>query len=509
MSRYKDIEIINYTDRENKVSDDTWGRWDEPVTIQEYGAINKISISPSNPYYFAITSATKVLIYDPVIKDVYKTLDRFKDTAYGATFRRDGKLLCVGTSEGEVKIFDIATKTMLRILKGHTAATHRCEFTADNYHVASFCDDKTVGVWDLPTEKRINILTGHTDYIRGGVTASSGSDLLLSGSYDQTVALWDRRTPEKPALLINHGEPVEDVLMLPGDTMAVSCGGNNIKIWDLTAGGKRLTTVSPHHKTVTALCLADNGQSIVSSSLDRQVKRISISDYSITGSMSFPSSVLSVDVHPENNYVVAGMADGLVQIIKRLKVMNQEEKTDKRIDSNFRQFTHHSEKADQIVIEDQWYDRRLPYVNCLQKNEYSKALDKCLITSQRVPYPERAHAVFYELMRREELEGAIAGRDDVGLYPLLVYLIDNWMDPRFTLNLLHVANLVVDRYLGDPNNSPATNDLFERLLTSINETIAYDEEIIKLQGCIEIVLATADAGNSNSRIEKEILKKKS
>ena len=26
-----------------------------------------------------------------------------------------------------------------------------------------------------------------------------------------------------------------------------------------------------------------------------------------------------MDVHPENNYVVAGMADGLVQIVKRLK----------------------------------------------------------------------------------------------------------------------------------------------------------------------------------------------
>ena len=61
------------------------------------------------------------------------------------------------------------------------------------------------------------------------------------------------------------------MLLLPGDTMAVSCGGNTIKIWDLTSGGKRLTTVSPHHKTITALCLADGGQSIVSSSLDRQV----------------------------------------------------------------------------------------------------------------------------------------------------------------------------------------------------------------------------------------------
>jgi len=520
MAGFKNIEIINYTDREKEdlSGEFGWGRWDEPVTIQEYGAINKISISPCYPYYFAITSSTKVLIYDPAIKDIYKTVDKFKDSPFGATFRRDGKLLCVGTSEGEVKIFDIVTKTMLRILKGHTSATHRCDFTEDNYHVASFCDDKTVGVWDLPTEKRLDTLNGHTDYVRCGVTASSGSDLLLSGSYDQTVALWDRRTPAKPVLHINHGDPVEDVLLLPGDTMAVSCGGNTIKIWDLTSGGKRLTTVSPHHKTITALCLADGGQSIVSSSLDRQVKRISTSDYSITGSMSFPSSVLSVDVHPENNHVVAGMADGLVQIVKRLKKETKKDekessdnqrrvKDGKRADLRYLQYTHHTALAEDIIIKNDRSGKWEPYVKHLSAFQFTRALDVCVMNGEGRKFPEKAHAVIFELMRREKLDGAIAGREESNLAPLLKYIIENWKDPRFTHVLLHVANKLVERYLADPNNTPLINKLFKKLLISLNQKIAYDEEIIKLQGCIEIVLATADAGNSNSRIEKEVLMK--
>ena len=53
--------------------------------------------------------------------------------------------------------------------------------------------------------------------------------------------------------------------------MFVTAGGNMVKIWDITNGGKMLRSLSPHHKLVTSMCLADNGQSLVTGSLDRQV----------------------------------------------------------------------------------------------------------------------------------------------------------------------------------------------------------------------------------------------
>ena len=61
------------------------------------------------------------------------------------------------------------------------------------------------------------------------------------------------------------------MLILNGDSMFVTAGGNMVKIWDITNGGKMLRSLSPHHKLVTSMCLADNGQSLVTGSLDRQV----------------------------------------------------------------------------------------------------------------------------------------------------------------------------------------------------------------------------------------------
>lgn len=53
-------------------------------------------------------------------KQVYKNLNKFKETAYGGSFRNDGQLLCAGSEEPVVRLFDVSTRTLLRRFKGHT-----------------------------------------------------------------------------------------------------------------------------------------------------------------------------------------------------------------------------------------------------------------------------------------------------------------------------------------------------------------------------------------------------
>jgi hypothetical protein len=61
------------------------------------------------------------------------------------------------------------------------------------------------------------------DYIRAGCVSPSSADLLASGSYDHTVRIWDRRQSGSTVQL-NHGSPVESVLILPSGTLMVTAG---------------------------------------------------------------------------------------------------------------------------------------------------------------------------------------------------------------------------------------------------------------------------------------------
>ena len=89
------------------------------MTVKEFGPIDYIDVMPVEPYFFAVSSAAKVQIYNPINHQVHKHFSRFKEAAFGASFRSDGKLIISGCDEGHIKLFDVGSKNLLRIFKGH------------------------------------------------------------------------------------------------------------------------------------------------------------------------------------------------------------------------------------------------------------------------------------------------------------------------------------------------------------------------------------------------------
>lgn len=61
-----------------------------------------------------MTCSVRVQVYNPITKLVVKNLSRFRENAYGAVFKPDGKLICAGGEEANVKLFDVSTKNLLR-----------------------------------------------------------------------------------------------------------------------------------------------------------------------------------------------------------------------------------------------------------------------------------------------------------------------------------------------------------------------------------------------------------
>lgn len=191
--------------------------------MKEYGPIDYIDFSPIEPHHFAVTCSVRVQVYNPITKLVTTNLSRFREHAYGGSFRNDGKLLCAGGEESDVRLFDINTKSLLRLFKGHKAAVHRTFFTSDSKKITSFSDDKTVAIWDIPSEKQIISFNEHEDYIRAGAVSPVSPDIFLSGGYDKIVQMYDSRT-NKTVFTVNHEAPVESLLFLPAGGIFVSAG---------------------------------------------------------------------------------------------------------------------------------------------------------------------------------------------------------------------------------------------------------------------------------------------
>lgn len=112
-------------------------------------------------------------------------------------------------------------------------------------------------------------LFGHSNYVYSLAFSPKGN-MLVSGSYDEAVFLWDVRAGRVMRNLPAHSDPVGGVDFLPVDgTMVVSCGEDGlIRIWDAGTGQCLRTLVDEDRKPVTSVRFSPNGRFVLAWTLD-------------------------------------------------------------------------------------------------------------------------------------------------------------------------------------------------------------------------------------------------
>eukprot|EP00249_Psilotum_nudum_P015402 c25310_g1_i1 orf=329-1921(-) len=493
-----------------------WKSFVKKDILQHVTGITCIHFCPKPPHDFAVTSSTRVCIYDGDTCQLKKTIARFSDVAYSGVLRSDGQLLAAGGETGTIQVFDVNSRLVLRHLKGHKRAVHWVRYSPeDKLHLLSGSDDNTVRWWDVTIQEELLKLEGHTDYVRCGSSNPSSTDLWATGSYDHTVRLWDLRT-SKTVLQLQHGQPLEDVLFFPSGGLLATAGGNFVKIWDVLGGGRLIQVLGSHQKTVTSLqitspvkpspTLVEASPRLLTASLDGHVKVYELNKFKVTHASKYAAPILSMDVSLSNMTMAVGTSTGLLFVRQRKNLVQCE---DSKIDqvgidglqttqrstgkgrilrsNNYRYFlrgqTERASDGDYYVLR----RRKLRFAEhdkLFRRFRYKEALMASLRTSN----PTVVVAVMEELVTRRGLISAISNLDASSLELLLNFIRKYIAVPKYSRLLVPFSHKVLDKCASDFGTSSSIIHQVEVLREKVALELRLQMSLQAMQGLIQPLL---------------------
>ncbi len=202
----------------------------------------------------------------------------------------------------------------LRTFTGHTGEVTAAVFSSGGRTVLSGSYDNTLKLWDAATGKELRTFSGHTGAVTS-VTLSSDGRTALSGSYDNTLKLWDTATGKELRTFTGHTGAVTSVALSADGSAALSGSyDKTVKLWDVISA-RVIRTFTGHTGAVTSVALSSDGRTALSGSFDRTLKLWDIPrGVELRTFAGHTGGVNSVAFSPAGRIVLSGGRDGTTRV---------------------------------------------------------------------------------------------------------------------------------------------------------------------------------------------------
>ena len=299
---------------------------------------------------------TSVVINENTLKDTIDPKVLFKGHSgqiFGVTISPDGSHVLTGSADGTAKLWDMNGHNIRTFHghNGHTGAIFGVAFSPGGDSILTGSFDSTAKIWDIEGEV-IRTLHGHSERLLN-VTFSADGDKILTASFDSTAILWDLHGNEIQSLT-GHSNLVYDVAMSPDGTRVLTGSSDNtaklwnlhgneiraffrdsygiysvafspdgefillgnsigyVELWDFE-GNERFFVDYPGDNGPYDVAFSPVGEMLVSLSLNGVVSILDFNGNIIGFNLIRvnPDGVYSMDISPDNKYLLAGMGDSI------------------------------------------------------------------------------------------------------------------------------------------------------------------------------------------------------
>lgn len=244
-----------------------------------------------------------------------------------AVFRPDGRTVLSGGRDDDpenpdddqqgnsLRLFDVATGRTVQQLTGHTNLVGAVDVSPDGQFAVSGSFDNTVRVWDIAAGTGIQV-GQHTNQVIG-VRFTPDGDAVIAVSRGGQIMMWHA---SGEGLIRQFVDPAGDItsvqaLALSADGRLLLTGGDEsiVRLWDV-ASGDLLETVTIEDRAVRALGFHPDGAHFVVGSVNGSLTLWN-TDGGSTGRLTGHSrAIITAEYTPDGTRVLSTSFDGTLRV---------------------------------------------------------------------------------------------------------------------------------------------------------------------------------------------------
>lgn len=180
-------------------------------------------------------------------------------------------MIALGDTKSKIRLRD-GNGHQLFTLEGHTNWIRSVAFSPNGEILVSGSDDKTLILWNTKTGQCLKTLEGHTQRV-WSVAFSPDGNTVASSSEDKTVRLWNIHTGECSHVLQKHTHWVRGVAFSPnGKILASGSSDRTVILWDAHTGKYLKTLEGQHTARVRTVAFSSDSKILASGSDDHTIR---------------------------------------------------------------------------------------------------------------------------------------------------------------------------------------------------------------------------------------------
>ncbi|MBD1821545.1 caspase family protein [Cyanobacteria bacterium FACHB-DQ100] len=231
------------------------------------------------------------------------------DTGLSAmTTSLDGRITAIAAPDHTILLQN--NKDFLS-LKGHTAPITQIQISPDNTLLISGSADKTIRLWNLSTGELIRTISGHNDRVTA-LSFSPDQETFASASADRTIKIWTLQGGIH-TILQGHTDEVTSLSYSPDGRLASGSVDNTVRLWDVDR--RTSTILGKHNLAVAAIAFSPNGKTLASASWDNTIKLWAVDEARFRQTLiGHNGGVTSLSFNQDGSVLASGSDDTTIKL---------------------------------------------------------------------------------------------------------------------------------------------------------------------------------------------------